>query len=129
MNYNNDLYVEKKPPKIISRRMRRLTLGMGILCLLSETFVFAAPYWRVTARWGSQFSAQSAVWMFEGIWLQCAQIGQGSGQSQCYEMYTFLNFYAVTGTEAYYDPEYEGRLYSKYFALSLLVIHEKKSKL
>ena len=105
----------------LSRKMRRATLALGVLTLLMETFVFAAPYWRVSARWGSSFAVQTTVWLFEGVWLQCAAIGQGSGQSQCYEMFTFLNFYATSGTEAYYDPTYKGQIYSKSYVINTLM--------
>ena len=65
--------------------IRLVCFALACLTVLMVTFSLAAPYWRVTARWGTAAVIVN-IFAFEGIFLSCIQTMGTAGTSQCFQI-------------------------------------------
>ena len=68
--------------------IRRIAFVLAAFSFLFEIFLVAAPYWRVTAMWGTA-AVIANIYSFEGIFLSCLRTMGSAGTNQCYQMPAF----------------------------------------
>ena len=90
--------------------VRRLSFAVGSFSLLMIIFIVAAPYWRVTAMWGSA-AVIANIYSFEGLFLSCVRTMGTTGTNQCLQMpsYGYRNGMGYPGM-----PMYTQGVYCKY---------------
>jgi len=71
-----------------SVNIRRVAFALALFTFLFEIFLVAAPYWRVTAQWGTA-AVIANIYSFEGIFLSCLQTMGSAAANQCYQMPAF----------------------------------------
>ena len=64
---------------------RRVAFALAFLTFLIEIFLVAAPYWRVTASWGTA-AVIANIYSFEGLFLSCLRTMGSAGTNQCFQM-------------------------------------------
>ena len=68
--------------------VRRVAFAVSALACIIDIFLVAAPYWRVTAMWGTA-AVIANIYSFEGIFLSCVRTMGNVGTNQCYQMPSF----------------------------------------
>lgn len=79
-----------------SVNVRRISFALGSISMIMVVFLVAAPYWRVTARWGTA-AVIANIYSFEGIFLSCVQTMGAAGTNQCLQIPSFGGMRTVSG--------------------------------
>lgn len=80
--------------QLASSRIRKAGVLISGINLILVIFVMAAPFWRVS---NTQSSANifTSFWSYEGLWMECAMVYQGT--VQCYQIGTNTQYQSNNG--------------------------------